>query len=145
MHTLGTHFDELLTNIRPPQERLDAATTLPPLVRAYLEDHNEFETLFPHSRLVGSYAQHLSVGDVKDVDFLVRVDGSAKDNDPIAKDVIKQLKSALDDLPNALQHNGYANIELDRARRSVHVYFPEDDFHLDVVPCIAPDGMEKPI
>ncbi len=145
LHTLVTHFGELLANIRPPQERLDAATTLPPLVRTYLKNHEEFETLYPHSRLVGSYAQHLSAGDVKDVDFLVRVGGSPEDNDPPAKDLIKQLKSALDALPDALKHIGYANIELDRARRSVHVYFPKDDFHLDVVPCIAPDEMDKPI
>ena len=33
MFPLGTHFEELLKNIRQPQERFDAARDLPPLVR----------------------------------------------------------------------------------------------------------------
>ena len=71
MYTLGTHFEELFKNLRPPQDRLDAARDLPPLVRDYLKEHKEFATVAPHSRLVGSYGQDAAVDDVKDVDFLV--------------------------------------------------------------------------
>ncbi len=140
MYALGSHFGKLLDNIRPPKNRLDAAQTLPDQVRDYLEDHDDFETVAPHSRLVGSYAQHLSVGDVKDVDFLVRVEGDPEDNDPLARTVLRGLKEALHDLPAELGYGGETNLELERARRSVHVFFSEEDFHLDVVPCIAPDG-----
>jgi hypothetical protein len=48
MFTFGTHFDDLLSNIMPPKERLDAARDLPPKVRQYLEEHQEFTTIHPH-------------------------------------------------------------------------------------------------
>lgn len=146
MYTLGTHFDELLKNIRPPQNRLEAAQTLPDLVRQYLEDNNEFATISPHSILAGSYGQHMCVGDVKDVDFLVRVPGNPEANDPPAKELIQNLKQALDGLPEYLGFEGHAelqDLEVERARRSVHVCFVEHDFHLDVVPCIAPNGLRE--
>jgi hypothetical protein len=82
---------------------------------------------------------------VKDVDFLVRVDGDPKSDTLDAKDVIRSLKRALDGLPEALGYEGYTGIELERARRSVHVYFSSEDFHLDVVPCVAPNGFDDPI
>lgn len=140
MFTLGTHFEELLKNIRPPQERIEKAQDLPPKVREYLKEHKGFVTLHPHSRLAGSYAQHLCVGDVKDVDFLVRIPGNPEENEPEAKQVVQELKKALDGLPEALGYEGEARIDVERARRSVHVYFEGEDFHVDAVPCIAPDG-----
>jgi hypothetical protein len=142
MFTLGTHFEELLKNIRPPQERIDKAQDLPPKVRDYLKEHEDFVTLSPHSRLAGSYAQHLCVGDVKDVDFLVRVPGDPEENEPEAKQVVQDLKKAMDGLPEALGYEGEAEIDIERARRSVHVYFEGEDFHVDAVPCIAPDGFD---
>lgn len=143
MLTLGTHFEKLLQNIQPPSERLDAARDLPPLVRDFLKDHKEFATLDPHTRLAGSYAQHMSVGDVKDVDFLVRVPGDPENNEPEAKQLIQDLKSVLANLPKALGYTGYAYIDVERARRSVHVYFKDHDFHIDAVPCIAPNGFDE--
>jgi Second Messenger Oligonucleotide or Dinucleotide Synthetase domain len=145
VYTLGTHFDVLLQNILPPQERLDAACTLPPLVRDFLKEHEEFTTLYPHSRLAGSYAQDMSACDVKDVDFLVRVPGDPEKNEPAAKALIQSLCNVLNDLPAALGYEGWAGVDIERARRSVHVYFKGHDFHLDVVPCIAPDGFDEPL
>lgn len=143
MFTLGTHFEVLDQNIRPPEERIKAAQDLPPKVRDYLREHEDFDTIAPHSRLVGSYAQDLCVGDVKDVDFLVRLDGDPEENDPQAKQVIQELKKALDDLPEALGFEGYAGVDIERARRSVHVYIKGREFHLDVVPCIASKGFDE--
>lgn len=143
MFTLGTHFDELLKNLQPPQDRLDAARDLPPLVRTFLAEHPEFATVSPHSRLAGSYAQDMSVGDVKDVDFLVRVPGDPEANDPEASELIRSLRRTLNDLPDALGYQGSAGIDIELARRSVHVYFKGHDFHLDVVPCIAPEGFDQ--
>ncbi len=113
MHTLGTHFEELLKNIQPPAERLEAARDLPPYVRDYIKDCDEFPTVDPHTRLVGSYAQHLGVGDVKDVDFLVRVDGNPEANEPEAKRLIRELRSALDGLPEALGREGYTDVDIE--------------------------------
>jgi hypothetical protein len=145
MFPLSTHFELLLEKVQPPQDRIEAAQTLPNLVRDYLKDHRWFVTVPPHSRLVGSYAQNLCVGDVKDVDFLVRVDGDAERNKPEARELLHDLKRALDGLPEALGYRGFAEIDIERARRSVHVCFEDRDFHLDVVPCIAPVGFEAPI
>lgn len=143
MHTLGIHFTKLLENIQPPAHRLEKAQGIPPQVRDYLAEHEGFETKHPHSRLAGSYRQHLSVGDVKDVDFLVRVDGDPEEDSPPAREVLRDLKAALDDLPEYLGYRGGSDIE--RNRRSVHVFFEGEDFHLDVVPCIAPDGFSDPV
>ena len=112
-------------------------------MRRYLESCEDFPTVEPHSRLVGSYAQHMAVGDVKDVDFLVRVGGDPNKNEPEAKTLILSLKRALDGLPEALGYGGYAGVDIERGRRSVHVYVAARDFHLDVVPCIAPEGFEN--
>ncbi|MDM9383573.1 nucleotidyltransferase [Chlorogloeopsis sp. ULAP01] len=144
MFPLITHFEELLKNIQPPQERLDAARDLPPVVREYIAKSKDFPTVYPHSRLAGSYAQDMTSGDVKDVDTLIRVSGDPKANKPEAKRLIQDMKKLLDGLPKALGFDGYAEaeIEVERARRSVHVYFKGKDFHLDFVPCIAPDGFE---
>jgi hypothetical protein len=143
MFTLGTHFIELLERTQPPPERLKKACDLPPKVREFLKEHKEFKTVFPHSRLAGSYAQDLCVGDIKDVDFLVRVPGDPANNKPEAKQVVQDLKKALDGLPEALGYEGEAEIDIERARRSVHVYFRGEDFHVDAVPCIAPDGFDQ--
>ena len=145
MVSLRLHFKGLLKNIQPPPKRVEAAQTLPKPVREYLRLHEEFVTLPPHTRLVGSYAQDLTVGDVKDVDLLVRTDGDPEENEPEARKTIRALKAVLEGLPEYLELEGYAEIEVTGARRSVHVCFPDEDFHLDVVPCIAPDGFTEPI
>lgn len=144
---LNTHFEELLKKIRPSEERIELAQELPPLVRDYIAKSKDFLTVAPHSRLVGSYAQKMGAGDVKDVDTLIRVPGNPQKNEPEAKKLIGDLKKLLDGLPAHLGYEGYttAQIDVERARRSIHVYFKEQDFHLDFVPCIAPDGFENMI
>lgn len=140
MYPLTTHFNMMRQKTRPPGERIEAAKNLPPLVRSFLENHPEFPTVAPHSRLAGSYAQKLCVGDVKDVDFLVFVDGAYEGEDMIEpRRIIGDLQKALKGLA---AHLGYDEDEISvkPARRSVHVHFKGHDFHLDVVPCIAPDG-----
>jgi hypothetical protein len=142
MFPLITHFEKLLQNIQPPQERLKAAKELPGLIRKYIAKNQEFPTIYPHTRLAGSYAQKMAVGDVKDVDTLVSVIGDPKANEPEAKRLIQDLKNLLDGLPKALGYEGRSEMDIERARRSVHVYFKGEDFHLDFVPCIAPNGFE---
>jgi Second Messenger Oligonucleotide or Dinucleotide Synthetase domain len=142
---LTTHFEELLKRLRPSPDRIEMAKTLPPLVQNFLKSHPDFPTLRPHVHLVGSYGQKMSAGDIKDVDFVVRVPGNHDKNEPPAKELISQLYATLDELPAALEMEGYADIDLERARRSVHVCFTEQEFHMDVVPCIAPDGFDEPV
>jgi hypothetical protein len=144
MYPLTTHFNKLRQNTLPPADRLEAAKTVPPLVRKFLELHESFVTVSPQSRLVGSYAQKLCVGDVKDVDLLVFVPGAYEGDEMIEpRTMIADLRRALSGLAT---HLGYEDdeISIEAARRSVHVHFKNQDFHLDVVPCIAPDGVDEP-
>lgn len=143
MFPLTIYFEELLKNIQPAKERLEAAQELPWKIRDYIKASKDFSTVYPHTRLAGSYAQHMAVGDVKDVDTLVRVPGDPEANEPEAKKLILDLKKLLDKLPEALGYEGDAAVDIERARRSIHVYFKDKDFHLDFVPCIAPDGFEE--
>jgi hypothetical protein len=153
MATINLYFEQLLKNLQPPDDRIEAARTLPPLIRDYLKRCADFPTLEPHTRLAGSYAQDMSTSDVKDVDILVRLDGNPAQNEPIAKQVISQLYYTLNKLttlPTALGEDWQvtqvaAELEMERARRSVHVYFKNHDFHLDLVPCMAPDGFDEPL
>lgn len=145
MHTLGLHFKALLTSLQPKQERIDLAKNLPSQVRDFLKHTDDFPTAYPHTRLVGSYAQDLSVGDIKDVDILVVTTGVPEENDPSAATVVPALANALKDFPEYSGRVGDASFDIDRNRRSVTVTFIEEDFYLDVVPCIAPDGLDYPI
>lgn len=144
-HPLTTHFNQLRKATLPPEGRRKAAKEIPAQVRKFLEELETFKTIWPHSQLAGSYAQKLCVGDVKDVDFLIRVVGIATGEDMTSpRKMISDLAHALEGLA---EHLGYekSKITIETARRSVHVYFKDEEFHLDVVPCIADDGLDKPL
>ncbi len=79
---------------------------------------------------------------IKDVDFLVFVGYEGEKPEPT--DVLKSLRATLDDLPEALGYGGRAQT-LRGQRRSVHVEFDYEDFHLDVVPALIPDGTDEPL
>lgn len=139
MHTLPHHFERLLSAIQPPDNRLAAARDLPPKVRDYLRGCTEVVTVSPHTRLAGSYARSTAAGDVKDVDILVILDADYQQQQPSI--ALTALGEALEALPEEL---GYSDGEVDTQpqRRSHHVYFADEDFHLDVVPAVAPDGVD---
>jgi len=138
MYILTTYFTELLKNIEPPQHRLEAAKELPDKVRDYLENTDSFPTSPPHSCLAGSYRRHTAIGDIKDVDIIVKADVSLNES---AGSTIWRLNNALDNLPEALGLQGYTEIK--PSRRSVHVYFEDKDFHLDIVPAIIPTEIDQ--
>lgn len=147
MARLNQHFIKLVENLKPPDDRVQAAQDLPGQVRDYLRQCTDFATVDPHTRLAGSYRQHMSVSDVKDVDILVLVDADPETNTPQARQTIKDLKAALDALVDSDEQLGsryVSSVEINEARRSVHVYFEDEDFHLDIVPLSAPDGLDEP-
>ena len=90
---LPHHFAELKKNIEPPQQRRDAAASIPAQVRDFLEDSTEFPTEDPHSRLTGSYARSTAIHAIKDVDFVVFVDAEIDkdDEDPDPEAVLDDL------------------------------------------------------
>ncbi len=140
--TLPHHFAALRRNIEPPQHRRDAAASIPDDVRAFLQDASDFATQPPHTRLAGSYARHTAIHGIKDVDLLVFVKPNDKEPDPAA--VLQDLYDTLQDLPEALGYGGRIQV-LRRQRRSVHVQFDQEDFHLDVVPALIPNGTGEPL
>jgi hypothetical protein len=81
------------------------------------------------------------VHNIKDVDFLVFV--RYEDKRPEPAEVLKALRRILDDLPDALGYGGRAHLR--GQRRSVHVEFENEDFHLDIVPALIPDGIDEPL
>ena len=137
---LPVYFDELRSNIEPLEHRQAVAADIPGDVRAYLEENDEFETLNPHSRLTGSYRRHTAIHNIKDVDFLVFLRYEGKRPEPT--EVLKSLRRTLDGLPSALGYGGRAQT-LRGQRRSVRVEFDNEDFHLDVVPALIPDGTDE--
>jgi hypothetical protein len=139
---LNDHFDGLLKNLNPPEDRETLAEDLPPIVRDHLRKSDLLDTVEepPVSRLAGSYGRRTVSGDIHDVDIVIFVAESYR-NKPV-EDVLDDLAAALKDL----EVEGYekGDVKTNRKqRRSCHVEFrhPGSDdpaFHIDVVPVIRP-------
>ncbi len=140
MYTLPHHFERLLGNIEAPEHRRRAAETIPPEVRGYLKESEAIATVAPHTRLAGSYARHTGAGDIKDIDTIVFVDPTYAEDGPSA--TFTALGNALGGLAEAL---GYprGSIETKPQRRSYHVHLEGEDFHLDIVPAVAVEGLHE--
>ena len=142
MFPLNDHFDGLLKNLNPPEDRQALAETLPPIVRDHLEKTDLLDTVeeAPVSRLAGSYGRRTVSGDIHDVDIVVFV-AECYRRKPV-ENVLDDLTAALKDL----EVEGYekGDVQTNRKqRRSCHVEFrhPGSDdpsFHIDVVPVIRP-------
>lgn len=142
MLPLNDHFDGLLKNLNPPDDRQALAETLPPIVRDHLAKSDFLATVeeSPVSRLAGSYGRRTVSGDIRDVDTLIFVDASYRAK-PV-EDVLDDLAAALKDL----EVEGYekGDVKTNRKqRRSCHVEFrhsgsDDPSFHIDVVPVIRP-------
>ena len=142
MLPLTDHFDGLLKNLNPPDDRQSLAEDLPPVVRDHLAKSDILATVEepPVSRLAGSYGCRTVSGDIHDVDIVVFVADSYRR---------KAVEVSLDDLAAALKDlevDGYEKGDVKtnhKQRRSCHVEFrhPGSDapsFHIDVVPVIRP-------
>ncbi len=142
MLPLNDHFDGLLKNLNPPEDRQALAEKLPPIVRDHLEKSDLLATVeeSPVSRLAGSYGRRTVSGDIHDVDIIVFVAESYR-RKPV-EDVLDDLTAALKDL----EVEGYekGDVKTNRKqRRSCHVEFrhpgsEDPSFHIDVVPVIRP-------
>jgi hypothetical protein len=142
--TLIYHFGELLKAIEPPPERKEAAQTIPADVRHFLKKSTSYPTVSPHSRLTGSYGRSTAIHEIKDVDIVVFVPMAEDGERPDPTEILDGLFSVLHGLPKELEYTGKPMVRR-RQRRSVHVYFDEADFHLDIVPALIPDGVDEPL
>lgn len=135
MATSRFAFDLLLKTVNPAKERRDLASTLPSEVREWLQD-NDFVTATPHTRLIGSYGRHTAILEIKDVDVLVFLPDSELDRTP--NSVLQEVKRVLDEYPDA-------TAETSPQRRSVRLEIANSLVTLDIVPCVARDGLDQPI
>ena len=142
MQTLPEHFKTLLGRIEPCGKRLEAAQEIPAKVREHLEKSAVIQTVEPHSRLVGSYSRHTAIKDIKDVDVILFIKSTYRDEKP--ETVLDVLFSALQTLPESLEDTGEVTIRR-KQRRSVNVHLEKRDFDLDIVPAVALAGLEKPL
>jgi hypothetical protein len=127
--TLSDNFKVFLSRIEPSTERKKSAQDMPGKIRDYLRDHEDLETVTPHTRLGGSYGRQTATGDIKDVDVLVFVADEYEDDIP---GLLKLLRDVLDDLPEYLDDCG--EVTTRAQRRSVNVHLQKHDLFLDVVP-----------
>ncbi len=141
MLTLSSHFDLLLQRIEPAEARLKIAQEVPDQVRTYLNQIDTLRTCDPHTRLAGSYARHVAINDIKDVDLLVFIHDTYREQSPSA--VLNTLCQVLKDLPQTLGDTG--TVKIRNQRRSVNVHFDTQDFDLDVVPVIIVTKIDEPL
>jgi hypothetical protein len=135
MHTLSQHFNRLLQNISPPDSRIQKAETIPHDIRSFLKEHDGIKTIDPHSRLTGSYSRKTFVGDIKDVDVIIFVDKEYNEKTPDS--ILRSLKKVLEN------YDGHGDIDINHQRRSIHMFFKDYDFHLDIVPALMPADIES--
>lgn len=135
MKSLRFHFDLLFKNINPSDERKALIKDIVGALRDWLAD-SDFETVSPHTRLIGSYARSTAVLWVKDVDVLVFLASDALDRTPNA--LLLELRRVLADYPDAV-------VDASGQRRSIRLELPEHELVVDIVPAVAPDGLDEPL
>lgn len=150
MYSLTNHFVKFLYNIQPNEDRAELARDIADKLRDYLKETDKIKTVYPHTRLSGSYSRYTAVKEIKDVDVLLFVSNDYNDGEESVKEVINDLISALKGFPEYLEdETGYvkADLALRRQRRSVqvHVTLNGQEFDVDVVPSIIVDELDKPI
>ena len=126
-------FRALLKKVNPDSTRVDLASRLPGEVRDWLKDQ-DFETVSPHSRLIGSYARQTAITEIKDVDTLIFLPTDVVDRTP--ESVLRELKSVLDDYPDA-------SVEASAQRRSIRLDFQLHDLCMDIVGAVAQGGLDS--
>lgn len=135
MKAMPVHFRVLLNKINPPDQRRRLARDLVGELRDWLQE-NDFETVAPHTRLIGSYARSTAVLWIKDVDALAFLPEPALGRTP--NGVLLELRRELDGYPGAV-------VSVVGQRRSIRIDFEAHDLSLDVVPAVAPDGLDEPL
>ncbi len=126
MAKVDQQFQRLLDDQRPG-DRADAARDAAPGVRDHLKKHPELPTLYPHTRLIGSYKRNTANRNMKDVDILVFVDVEENDYTPSA--ALKLLRDTLNDYPDSESSTR-------TQKRSVRITLTDHDIDLDLIPAL---------
>ena len=131
-----TQFENLLRDIEPSPTTKSNASVAHTTLRQYLAGHEEYRKVHLNTFLSGSYKRDTSIrprtrkGKISrpDIDIIVVVNNT-RDDSP--KAVIGYLRSTLSE-----------NYEIDRSPHTRSVGVVTSDVKMDVVPLIAPSGME---
>src|SRR5687767_7924738 len=103
MYSLTAHFVKFMSNIQPGGNRVELAMEIPDKLREYLKDTDKIITIYPHTRLSGSYARYTAIKEIKDVDILLFISKAYKDGEESVKKAINELINALKGFPEYLK------------------------------------------
>lgn len=133
MYSLNSYFSKLLTNISPSPERIKMAQGLHNDLRDQLQGSKIIKTRSPHSRLIGSHAASTATNDLKDIDFVLFLALDEDEGQLKPREAIKLTKVAIEELSTISDYK-ISSIDVSENRRSVRVFFKDENFYLDVVP-----------
>jgi hypothetical protein len=122
MPPLQDQFKDALKNIEPDEDATNAITAHEE-VRAALDASDDLREAGLDTVLIGSYARHVSIYRMRDVDVLCRLPDYEGD-DP----------DALLDLVEEVLCEAFGDDRVERQDRSVKVDFPDFDLTVDAVP-----------
>jgi hypothetical protein len=124
MAHLLPQFEEALDNIEPSKEDKENAPSAHEEIRAILEKDEQLTAYGIDTILIGSYARHVSIRRMRDVDVFSKLPKLPKDVEP---DALQKL--FIDALLAELEDE-----RVEPRERSVQVLFPDHDLYVDVVP-----------
>lgn len=130
MALLLPQFEEAKSNVEPSEKDRNNAPKAHAMVREVLEADSYLSDLGIATVLIGSYARHVSIRRMRDVDVFSKLPDLHDDVDPR-----KLLKVFVDVLTGGL---GEERVE--PQERSIKVLFPDFDLDVDAVPGRPKDG-----
>ena len=123
-------FREAKSNVEPDAKDVTNASKAHEDVRATLERSEELAAMGIDTILIGSYARHVSIHRMRDVDVFSKLLEAKEDIEPT--DLLDTFESVL------LEEYGDRRVE--RQRRSIKIEFPDYDLSVDAVPARPHDG-----
>lgn len=124
MALLLPQFEQARENVEPSEKDKTNAPKAHLEVRRVLEKDPYLTDAGIDTILIGSYARHVSIRRMRDVDVFSKLHDLPDDVEP--RDLLKTFERALTD--------GFGEDRVEPQDRSVTVLFPDFDLHVDAVP-----------
>lgn len=121
-------FKQACGRVEPEDDDVSNASAAHLEVREALEAHEGLKDLDIDTILIGSYARHVAIRRVKDVDVFSKLEELG--TDMTSAEILDTFGEALADYGNRLE----------RQDRSIKVDFPDFGLHVDVVPARPAGG-----
>ncbi|MBD2097406.1 hypothetical protein H6F90_20110 [Trichocoleus sp. FACHB-591] len=130
---IPSYFRRYLCAIQPTRSSRERAVQLHTTLTKRLSSDRHFKDWYHSSFLYGSYRRNTAIQPIKDVDVCVVLNINPNEHQPEA--VVRRIR-------RALERNNY-DAKTALQRRSVRVDMSRTT--LDVVPVIAPNGLDQPL